>query len=371
MFQLFLFVVFLLNKSINKNRVSNLLLVAFFMCQFLSISNHFILSQRAFFIGITPHIFFVGMPFTWLWAPLFYLYVKSLIYSDFHLSKIDFIHSIPFLIFLLFDILQFHINTAEGKLYLINNNRLITQNISLLINLLITLQIAGYLIFVLKIYYKYRTRLKNRQSSIDVYQSKWLQIFIFGYLFAFLITDFCRIGLYTYKDLKDVFVFFSFFSFFIYFILLFYKAISNPLIFAKIEEKPEAKTHVIPKHEAYFLLKKINDYMVQSEPYLNPELSLKQLAIELKTPERLLSGVINQYSNQNFYDFINNFRIEKAKKLLSEDTLKRNTIQEIFYDSGFNSKSTFNLAFKKSTGFTPTDFKKMQLKGIDPPKKSN
>jgi AraC-like DNA-binding protein len=111
--------------------------------------------------------------------------------------------------------------------------------------------------------------------------------------------------------------------------------------------------------------------MLQNEPYLNPELSLKQLAIELKTPERLLSGVINQYSNQNFYDFTNNFRIEKAKKLLAEDTLNRNTIQEIFYDSGFNSKSTFNLAFKKATGITPTEFKKMQKQGVGVPENSN
>ena len=369
MFQLFLFVIFLLNKEVNKNRLSNLLLVAFFICQFLSISNHFILSQRNFFIEITPHMFFLGTPFAWLWAPLFYLYVKSLLYSDFSLRKKDIIHSIPFILFLLYDIFQFHIQSVEEKTTLIANNRFLTLNLSLIINLMITLQISVYLVFVFKMYYKYRKSLKNRQSSIDVHQSNWLQIFIFGYLIAFLITDFCRIGLYTYQSLKDVFVFFSFFGFFIYFILLFYIAISNPLIFTKIEEKPEAKTHVIPKHEAYFLLKKINDYMLQSEPFLNPELSLKQLATELKTPERLLSGVINQYSNQNFYDFINNFRIEKAKKLLAEDTLKKSTIQEIFYDSGFNSKSTFNLAFKKSTGITPTEFKKMQNLGIGLPER--
>ena len=367
MFQLFLFVIFLLNKKVNKNRLSNLLLVAFFISQFLSISNHFILSQRNFFIEITPHMFFLGTPFPWLWAPLVYLYVKSLLFSDFSLRKKDIIHFIPFILFLLYDIFQFHIQSGEQKAYLIANNRFLTFNLGLIINLMITLQISVYVVFVFKMHYKYKKSLKNRQSSIDVHQSNWLQIFIFGYLLAFLITDFCRIGLYTHQNFKDVFVFFSFFGFFIYFILLFYKAISNPLIFTKIEEKPEAKTHVIPKHEAYFLLKKINDYMLQSEPFLNPELSLKQLAAELKTPERLLSGVINQYSNQNFYDFINNFRIEKAKKLLAEDTLKKSTIQEIFYDSGFNSKSTFNLAFKKSTGITPTEYKKMQNLGIGLP----
>jgi AraC-like DNA-binding protein len=371
LFQLFLFIIFLLNKSINKNQVSNLLLETFFISQFLSISNHFILSQRDFFIDITPHIFFIGTSFAWLWAPLFYFYVKSLIYSDFSLRKKDIIHSIPFLLFLLFDIFQFHIQNSEEKAYLIANNRFLTLNGSLTINLLITLQISAYLAFVFKMYFRYRKRLKNRQSSINAYQSNWLQIFIFGYLIAFLVTVLCRIGLYTYYSLKDVFVFFSFFGFFIYFIVLFYKSISNPLVLTKIDEVPEPKTSAIPKHEAHFLLGRIKDFMMNAEPFLNPELTLKDLSQDLKIPERLLSGVINQYSNQNFYDFVNSFRVEKAKKLLSGDNAKRKTIQEIFYDSGFNSKSTFNLVFKKSTGYTPTDFKKYQHTGIRPSEKSD
>lgn len=355
-FQLILFSFFLIRKG--KTGISNLLLAAFFICQFLGISNHFILSQQAFFITVTPHMFYIGIPFHWLWAPLFYLYVKSLIYSDFGLRKKDIIHSVPFLIYLLFDIFQFHIHSAEGKLDLINNFRFFTRQTSLLLNLVITLQISVYLIFTLMMYSKYRKRLKNRQSSIDLQQSNWLQIFIYGYLIAFLITDLCRIGMYTYKNMKDVFIFFSFFSFFIYFILLFYKAISNPLIFTKIDERQDSKTNTIPKHEAHFLLSKIKEHMLANEPYLNPELTLKDLSQDLKIPERLLSGVINQYNNQNFYDFVNYFRIEKTKKLLSEHETKRKNIQEIFYDSGFNSKSTFNLAFKKSTGITPTEFKK-------------
>jgi AraC-like DNA-binding protein len=209
-------------------------------------------------------------------------------------------------------------------------------------------------------YYKYKRGLKNRQSSIDNYQSNWLRIFIYGYLLAFLLTDLCRIGLYTFKEYKTTFVFFSFFGFFVYFILLFYRAISNPLIFNKIDEKNEPKTNTIPKHEAHYLLSRIRVFMVSNEPYLNPELTLKDLSLDLKIPERLLSGVINQDNNQNFYDFVNYFRVEKAKRLLQENDSKQKTIQEIIWDSGFNSKSTFNLAFKKFTGTTPSEFKKTQ-----------
>jgi len=230
-------------------------------------------------------------------------------------------------------------------------------NAALFVNILISLQMAVYVAVVFVMQYNYKSKLKNKQSSIISNQDTWLKVFIYGYLVAFLITNICRIGLYTIDNLRDVFVFVSFFSFFIYFILLFYKAMSNPDIFIKAEEKPEIKTSIIPKQEAYNLLRDLDGYMYFKEPFLNPELSLKQLASEVKMPERLLSGVINQYRNQNFYDFVNHYRIEKAKKFLMDDFAKK-TIQEIIFDSGFNSKSTFNLAFKKHTGITPTQFKR-------------
>jgi AraC-like DNA-binding protein len=187
---------------------------------------------------------------------------------------------------------------------------------------------------------------------------RWVNLIVYGFFVAFLLVNVCRIGLYFLADYKDLFVFVSFFVFFVYFTFLFYNAIGHPELFQKIEEKNEVKSHIIPENEAQQLLKELNDYMQQKEPYLNPELSLKQLAIEMGTNERFLSGVINQYKKQNFYDFINNYRVSKAKRLLMEQKHRKRTVQEIFYDSGFNSKSTFNFAFKKYIGITPTEFKK-------------
>ena len=71
----------------------------------------------------------------------------------------------------------------------------------------------------------------------------------------------------------------------------------------------------------------------------------------------MLSQIINEYFEQNFQDYINKQRIEESKKYLL-DKVKRKTVLEILYEVGFNTKSSFNIAFKKTTGLTPTEFKK-------------
>lgn len=107
------------------------------------------------------------------------------------------------------------------------------------------------------------------------------------------------------------------------------------------------------------LAEKINQKLKQSlekeELYLEANLSLHKLAKIIETKPHYLSQVINQYHHCNFHEFINTYRIKVAKDLLIKTQLK---IEAIAYDSGFNSISTFNVAFKKETGLTPSAFKK-------------
>ena len=84
------------------------------------------------------------------------------------------------------------------------------------------------------------------------------------------------------------------------------------------------------------------------------------LAGKISISPRYLSDLINRSFNQNFFDFINTYRIEEAKKMLTHDTGGRRTVLEVLYDSGFNSKSAFNNAFKKYTGITPTEYRRHQ-----------
>jgi ligand-binding sensor domain-containing protein/AraC-like DNA-binding protein len=105
--------------------------------------------------------------------------------------------------------------------------------------------------------------------------------------------------------------------------------------------------------------RRLTDYLQSEKVYLESDLSLHKLAARLGVRPNYLSQVINQFHNRNFFEFINMYRIEEAKRLLAETTLK---IEAVAYDSGFNSLSTFNSAFKKFTGSTPSAYRKSHYK---------
>jgi AraC-like DNA-binding protein len=98
-------------------------------------------------------------------------------------------------------------------------------------------------------------------------------------------------------------------------------------------------------------------YMKNDQPYLDADVSLVTFSKALNIQPGYISQVINEMFNQNFRDVINSYRIEKAKYLILTGSKINNTILSIAYEVGFNSKSTFNAAFKKHTGFTPKEFK--------------
>lgn len=97
----------------------------------------------------------------------------------------------------------------------------------------------------------------------------------------------------------------------------------------------------------------------ETEPfYLNPNLRLEDLAKKMKIPSYQLTQVIQIGLGTGFYDFVNSSRIEHVKKQLLDPESKGRSIIDLAYESGFNSKSTFNTAFKKHTGMTPSEYRK-------------
>jgi len=97
--------------------------------------------------------------------------------------------------------------------------------------------------------------------------------------------------------------------------------------------------------------------MDDEKPYLDPFLNIKMLKKKLSIQAHQLSQVINTSFSKNFFDFINSYRVEESKKLLTKYSPQEKTILEILYDCGYNSKSVFNTAFKKHTGLTPTQYR--------------
>ena len=96
--------------------------------------------------------------------------------------------------------------------------------------------------------------------------------------------------------------------------------------------------------------------MTKDKLFENPRLTLSEVADALGTTQKTVSRIVNSGFNMNFNDFINHYRIESVKERLKNGEHNTITLLGIALESGFNSKATFNRAFKKSTTLSPKDF---------------
>ncbi len=135
------------------------------------------------------------------------------------------------------------------------------------------------------------------------------------------------------------------------------QGLSEELDVVNQELKEKYETYRMDEDTASELMKSLKKYMEEEKPYRNPGLSLKEVAQAIDLSPHYLSQLINSYFNMNFYAFINGYRIEEAKHLLTDPERDDDNIITIAYDSGFNAKTTFNSVFKKYTGLTPTQYR--------------
>ncbi|MEO9482135.1 MAG: helix-turn-helix transcriptional regulator [Ekhidna sp.] len=124
------------------------------------------------------------------------------------------------------------------------------------------------------------------------------------------------------------------------------------------QDESKYKNSPLSPSESMALKEKLDRLVKEEQVFKTPELNLNQLAKELEVPAYILSQLINQEYNQNFFNFINDFRIDFASRKIMEGKLASLTLAGIAYESGFNSKSTFNRAFKRKMGCTPKEFGK-------------
>jgi AraC-like DNA-binding protein len=104
------------------------------------------------------------------------------------------------------------------------------------------------------------------------------------------------------------------------------------------------------------VLKKTLEKLMKEKLFLNEKLTIDDMADKMETNSKYLSQVINESHNQNFYTYINAFRIQEAQKLLKDKYHQKYSIQGIARLAGFSSKSSFNEAFRRVTGMTPSEY---------------
>ena len=124
------------------------------------------------------------------------------------------------------------------------------------------------------------------------------------------------------------------------------------------EEKVKYEKSRLDDHIADAYLAELTAYMTKEKPYRNSELTIRELAAAIGLTEHVLSQVINGCVGANFFTFVNNFRIEEAKRLLADPSRRDENILAAAFDAGFKSKSHFNTLFKETTRLTPSAYRK-------------
>jgi len=345
-FQLVLLAAVLLSRS-NESQLNRYLLVAFLLSKaFLTIR------WIAFHFGVlvyqdSPYLYHLSGSGFFLLAPLLYLYIRSLCYKDFRLGSATLVHFIPFFLMVLFELVSVRYQlfaSVHGKIFW-------TANL---------FQILFYIIGMLTTVREYQVRLKSIYSSVDRINLSWLvtllMIIVLHWLFVVSRSTLSvlEIRAPTFTSLIDLFSITIFLGFTT---TLVFKGLQQLRIFAGIDEKPKYVTSRLTETQVKGYAEELDRYMNTEKPYLDPSLTLEELAQKISVQSWDLSRVINDCFHQNFFNFVNRFRIEEAQHLLSDRSNGKKTVLQVLYEVGFNSKSAFNAAFKKHTGMTPTEFK--------------
>jgi AraC-like DNA-binding protein len=340
------------NKS--ANRLLGILLLTF------SISITGFLLERTGTIADYPFLIGLSQLVLFLFGPLFYFYVKVLTKRKFSLREQHYLHFLPFLFLLIYKV-PFLIKSGAEKLAVIHEPSFRLENIAILALQIIHLFV--YIYFTNKLILKHENKIKSTMSSIDKINLRWLNMGIyffaavFGMMFVFTLLFFSGIDLfYIFNVLVPLCV-----SFIIS--MMGYYGLKQPIIFPAEEEKQSEKKYKKSKlndalSEEY--LQRLLCYMEQEKPYLQNNLTLQKLAMALGITHHHLSQIINEKQNQNFFDFINQYRVKEAQRILQNPQGQLLTILAISEEVGFNSKTAFNTAFRKTTNMTPSEFRKMQ-----------
>jgi len=142
-------------------------------------------------------------------------------------------------------------------------------------------------------------------------------------------------------------------GFFVLITATIYLGLGHSSLFLTKSKYSDSQIHAVDRSR---LLKKILDYFERDRPFLDSEFNLNRLSAELNMPSRYISQLLNQEYGCSFRKLVNKYRIEEAKLLIDKNG--EHNLYQIALDAGYNSKSTFNAAFKKYTGITPKEYKK-------------
>ncbi|SEV88392.1 AraC-type DNA-binding protein [Chitinophaga sp. YR573] len=361
-----LLLAFLIFANLNKvNSRVNRWFGSFILCVFLIQFND-LLEKTEFLKTRMPINDFLGIT-DLIVAPVFYFSVAHFVKPDRKWRVRDNFHFVFAFIILVLLLLSLLI---EAKQPLTDTDKKNAVVVITVFNVVFCFQVISYGIMSYRKITAYQKNLVLYTSNMDAINLKWLKQVVVCVL---IIT-----GLW----LPDIFfklaknnIFFDNFASLIYlgaiFFIAYFSLKQKEVFQLNKQEKKEIEAIVIenanlegPRKKLISddELKEMKSMLIQvmedKKPFLDAELSLFKLASQLDISSHLLSYIINNGCNENFYQFINRYRVEEAKRMIRDPNMEHLSLMGIAFEVGFNSKTVFNTTFKKITNQTPSEFKK-------------
>lgn len=306
-----------------------------------------------------PYLIRIDSPLHFLFGPAVYLFTLSCLKSDFKYRKLHLLHFLPFVINLI-QFLPFYLSPIEAKLNYYEDLMAGGSIIMPWYYLAKTITLCCYLIAEIYVFYKHLKIAPVNTINIKYHTSWFITFFIVQFfIYSTYIFDHLT-GLVTFQDpYKFTMNMSALLLIVIAIMLLFFPQLLYGNIFENKDNHAKYSYSTLTEATKERLLSDWSNFINDdSKPYLNPKLSINDVAKSLHTNHRRLSQVINEKTGMNFNDNINSLRIMEAKRLLETGNFRNLTIDAVAQISGFNSKSPFYTAFKKHTGVTPKEYLK-------------
>lgn len=326
----------------------------------MSFSIAHILFAGAVINHLSAEVYSFGDPTFFLIAPLLWFYVNELTGHRVKFSWSMLVHFAPFLLIIFLSLTFRSINPDGAFISILDRHR---KWINVIFWMIVVGQFSAYLLMVRKKWNDYETLIQQEVSNTENVDISWVRFFMIVFLLInlfFLFSLFVAIHLENGAWLpKTTALIFSLSIF-----ALGYKGILQKDIFQYVEKvRPDEVQLPLPADTSLNkpdleLINRVITYMEEKKPYLDSELTLSKLAKDLNMSRSQLSQLINDGIGDNFYDFVNKYRVEQVKKLMVDPDVKNYNMLGLALEAGFKSKSTFNLIFKRFTGLTPTEYRK-------------
>jgi AraC-like DNA-binding protein len=397
------------------SKIANRILAGLLLVFSVTLIDGFLFDSRYYFSY--PHLFHAGSPFSFLLGPLIYFYVIALTSpGGFRFKWGLLMHLIPFGMNTVLSV-PFYFLSADEKIRMLTTlidklGKNSSFSLAPFLLILVT-QMAAYLIASLRLIVVYSTKIKTGFSSLAKINLSWLRdvylaLFTLWCVFCFASVYAPRHGIY-FESMTALRLMIAVLIFALGVRGLFRPQIFNASdVLLAIEDAPAAdaetskggkqslrqlrlriiirghkdaarmndvkqpppengdkdkyRKSLLSEEQTTDILRRLTETMEKDRPYLEPELTLPELSKRLSVSPNHLSQVINGRLNKTFFDYINEYRVEEAKRLLVSPEARHLSILGIATDAGFNSKNAFYQAFRKNTGMNPSKFREQHTR---------